>query len=65
MVVNPADSAARALSTLLATHVFLPAPYCATGGNIDSVYLIATMLSRDGIVVVKFTKSRTMPRHFF
>jgi len=35
------------------------------GGKIDFVCLVATMLSRDGIVVIKFTKSRKMPRHFF
>ena len=32
--------------------------FCAMGGKVDFVYLIATMLSRDGIVVIKFTKSR-------
>ena len=27
------------------------------------MYVTATMLPRDGIVVIKFTKSRKLPRH--
>ena len=31
-------------------------PLLCNGGEIDFVHLVATMLSRDGIVVIKFTK---------
>jgi hypothetical protein len=35
------------------------------GGKVDFVCLVATILSRDGIVVIKFTKPRKLPHHFF
>ena len=45
--------------------LYLYAPFCAMGEKVDFLYLIATMLSRHGIVVIKFTKSRKLPHHRF
>ena len=44
-----------------ALFTFPPPPFCAMGGK--STLLCDSPLCRDGIVVIKFTKSRKMPRH--
>ena len=61
---HPLDPTKESTYTLIQVRV-PPRTLSRNGGKPDFVCLTATMLSRDGIVVIKFTESRTMPRHLF
>ena len=60
---TPLHYAARHGHVLVCTALLDAAPYHALGKK--STLLCDSPLCRDGVVAVKFTKSRKMPRHVF